>query len=352
MSGVTARPAGHEAAEVAIGIGEEDTSAAAGERLAPAPRPQDRVQLPQWLIGHEPAVGHAPRSHMERGDRVCVLGSCPAHHQGILPPVPEARIIRLRDGRRLAYDDVGDPRGAPLLYFHGGGDSRLTRHPDDAIAEQLGIRLIAVDRPGCGRSDFRRCRSLAEWAADVDEVADALELGRFAVLGWSAGGPHALACARILRDRVERAAVVAGMPEPASFALLPRDLHLTLRLARRDPRLAFRVLTRWSRRPTPQTGDADCDPAYAAGRVEAFRQGSRGLAWELHMLTRQWGFLPEEIRVPVSLWYGARDRVCPPAIGVDLERRIPAASLTVVEDGHQLLFTRWREILTELRGQS
>jgi pimeloyl-ACP methyl ester carboxylesterase len=263
---------------------------------------------------------------------------------------PEVLSVRLRDRRRLAYDEIGDPSGAPVLYFHGGGDSRLTRHPDDSIAEQLGVRVIAIDRPGCGRSDFRPCRSLVDWAADVDQLADALGLGRFAVLGWSAGGPHALACARVLRDRVERAVVVAGLPEPEASALLPRDLQLMFRLARRHPRLVVRQLARWGSRPTPPTGDSACDPVYAAGRVEAFCQGSRGLSWELHTLARPWGFRPEEIRVPVSLWYGERDHVCPPAIGDDLAARIPGSRLTVVEDGHQLLFTRWRGLLEEARA--
>ena len=258
--------------------------------------------------------------------------------------------IRLRDGRRLAYDDVGDSRGTALLYFHGGGDSRLTRHPDDRLAAEAGVRLIAVDRPGCGHSDFRPGRSLVEWATDVAELASALRLDRFAVLGWSAGGPHALACARVLRERVTRTVVVAGLPEPERFGLLPRDLQLTLRLARRDPRLVHAPLARWSRRPTAATCDSDCDRAYADGRVEAFRQGSRGLAWELHALARPWGFRPEEIRVPVALWYGKRDRVCPAEIGHDLAARIPGARLTLVDDGHQLLFARWRDLLVATRG--
>ena len=256
--------------------------------------------------------------------------------------------VRLRDGRRLAYDDVGDPTGVAVLYFHGGGDSRLTRHPNDAVAEEAGVRLIAVDRPGCGWSDPRPERLLVEWAVDVDQLADTLGLERFSVLGWSSGGPHALACGRVLRGRVDRAVVVAGLPEPQGFRLLPRDLQLTLRLARRDPRLVLAPLARWGRRPPARTCDADCDQAYAEGRVEAFRQGSLGLAWELHALACGWGFRPEEIRVPVSLWYGAQDRVCPADIGRDLARRIPGASLTVVDDGHQLLFSRWRDLLAEL----
>jgi pimeloyl-ACP methyl ester carboxylesterase len=266
----------------------------------------------------------------------------------VTPDTRDVRTARLRDGRRLAYDEVGDPRGVPVLYFHGGGDSRLTRHPDDKIAESLGIRLIAVDRPGSGRSDLRARRSLIEWPLDVDQLADAIGLERFAVLGWSAGGPHALACARVLRDRVVSATVVAGLPEAAGFRQLPHDLQLTFRLARRDPRLAVLPLAQWGRRVPPPTGDAECDRAYASGRLEAFRQGSRGLACELHMLARPWGFRPEEIRLPVSLWYGARDRVCPASIGHDLAARIPGARLTVVDEGHQLMFSRWRELLADL----
>jgi pimeloyl-ACP methyl ester carboxylesterase len=257
-------------------------------------------------------------------------------------------VVRLRDGRALAYEEHGDPGGFPVLYLPGGGDSRLSRHPDDSIAAGLGIRLVALDRPGCGGSDFRRCRSLVERAGDVAQLADALEVGRFAVLGWSAGGPHALACAWALPDRVTRASVVAGLPQPSLGHLLPRDLRLTMRLARRTPRLACGPLAGWARRPPAPTGDAACDAAYAAGRIEAFRRGSRGLAWELRLLGGDWGFRPEEIRAPVSLWYGERDHVCPPAIGHDLAGRIPEATLHVVDDRHQLLFTRWRELLAEL----
>jgi len=265
--------------------------------------------------------------------------------------LPDALSVRLRDGRGLAYDEVGDAEGAPVLYFPGGGDSRLTRHPDDTIAQDLVIRLIAIDRPGCGRSDFARRRALTEWPADVEQLADALGLDRFALLGWSAGGPHALACARFLPDRVERAVVVAGLPEPRGFSHLSHDLRLTLRLARLDPRLVLWPLARWGRRPPPATGDPACDPIYAAGRAEGFRQGSRGLAWELHVLARPWGFEPEEIRVPVSLWYGERDNVCPVPIGRDLAERIPGARLRIVPERHQLMFTRWRELLEELGGR-
>src|SRR5207245_3071247 len=103
--------------------------------------------------------------------------------------------VRLPDGRRLAYDDAGDPAGRPLLFFHGLGASRRARHPDDGVAAGLGVRLLTVDRPGIGGSDPLLRRRLLDWPGDVAALADELGLDRFAVAGWSAGGPHALACA-------------------------------------------------------------------------------------------------------------------------------------------------------------
>src|SRR4051812_21982958 len=103
--------------------------------------------------------------------------------------------LRLRDGRTLGYATYGDPAGRPILLMHGYPDSRLTRHPDDSLTASLGVRLIVPDRPGIGLSAFRPARSVLERVADIAALADGLSLERFAVLGWSAGGPYALACA-------------------------------------------------------------------------------------------------------------------------------------------------------------
>jgi pimeloyl-ACP methyl ester carboxylesterase len=245
----------------------------------------------------------------------------------------------------LACDDVGDPGGTPVLYFHGGGDSRLSRHPDDSIAGSLGIRLISVER---SRLVDRR-RTLLSWARSVGSLADRLGVDRAAVVGWSAGGPHALAVAAALPERVTRAAVVAGMPPPHGLGAMPRDTRQVIRIARISPTIAARPLARWGRRPVAPTGDPDCDRAYADGRAESFRDGARWLALELALLSRPWGFDLGSIRVPVTLWYGERDHVTPVSIGRDFERALPNASLRVVDDGHQLLFSRWREILADLR---
>jgi pimeloyl-ACP methyl ester carboxylesterase len=242
----------------------------------------------------------------------------------------------------LTVDDVGDRAGTPVVYLHGGGDSRLSRHPDDSIAADLGVRLLAVDR--CGPAVRRR--TLRRWAEDV---APLLPVQRFSVIGWSAGGPHALALAAVAPERVSRVALVASMPPHGGERSLPRDVQRVMRLARLAPRLAARPLERWGRVPPAATGAAATDEAYARGRVESFRHGGLWLARELAYLARPWGFELGDVRVPVTLWWGTEDRVCPPSIAHDYARALPDATLRLVDGGtHQLLFSAWAEILTDL----
>ena len=141
----------------------------------------------------------------------------------IQPPAARGRIrsqgdqhglrFVLPSGRGLGYDDHGPAEGQPVFYFHGVPSSRLDLHQfaSEALAERLGIRVIAVDRPGCGRSDFQSGRTIADWPADVATLADGLGIERFAALGWSGGGPYALACARALPQRVSTAALVSSV---------------------------------------------------------------------------------------------------------------------------------------------
>ncbi|HEX7083968.1 MAG TPA: alpha/beta fold hydrolase [Gaiellaceae bacterium] len=243
------------------------------------------------------------------------------------------------------HDDVGDPSGRPVVYLHGGGDSRLSRHPDDSIAAELGVRLVAIDR--CGPARHGRRRTLLAWADEVTAVVDALGIERFGVVGWSAGGPHALAVAAALPERATRVGLVGSMPTPAGAGALPVDVRRVTRVARLAPRLAARMLERWGRQPVASTGDPMTDDAYARGRVESFRHGGLWLARELACLARPWGFEPADVRVPVTLWWGESDHVCPPSIARDYARALPNAELRLVEGNHQLLFARWRDILAD-----
>jgi pimeloyl-ACP methyl ester carboxylesterase len=241
----------------------------------------------------------------------------------------------------LTVDDVGDPGGTPVVYLHGGGDSRLSRHPDDGIAAGLGIRLLAVDR--CGPPVAGR--TLLGYADELLVLLDGLDVGRFAVVGWSAGGPHALAVAAAGRQRVTRVGLVASMPVPDGLHAMPAPVRSAMRLARVSPRLAVPGLERWGRTAPPPTGAAATDAAYARGRLESFRGGGGWLARELAYLGRPWGFGLADVQSPVALWWGNQDRVTPPSIARDFARRLPDSELHLVDGTHQLLFTRWREIL-------
>jgi pimeloyl-ACP methyl ester carboxylesterase len=254
---------------------------------------------------------------------------------------PQARHADDAGRHALRIDDVGDPNGAPVVYLHGGGDSRLSRHPDDSIAASLGVRLVAVDR--CGPA--RRFATLRAWA---ESAAGALELERFGVIGWSAGGPHALALAAVAPERVTKVALVGSMPPVDLVRELARDVRTVMRVARVSPRFAARGLERWGRQPTPPTGDPACDEAYTRGRVESFRDGGMWLARELAYLGRPWGFELGDVRARVTLWWGTDDRVCPPPIGEAFAARLPNAQLQLVDGTHQLLFSRWRDILEDV----
>jgi pimeloyl-ACP methyl ester carboxylesterase len=96
------------------------------------------------------------------------------------------------------------------MHFHGAGSSRLEHPIENAASLTAGVRVLVVDRPGHGLSSFQKQRTLLGWANDIKELADQLGLEQFAVTGWSAGGPYALACAYALPERVKAGALLSG----------------------------------------------------------------------------------------------------------------------------------------------
>ena len=140
-----------------------------------------------------------------------------------------ASYVQLSDGRRIAYQEYGDQEGHPVFFFHGWIGSRLDFGPNNDIARELGMRVIAVDRPGCGSSDFQQDRGLLDWPDDVSGLADALGIETFAICGHSFGGPYVAVCAHLLPDRVTSAAIVAGI-SPLSFSGATRGMPAPVRL--------------------------------------------------------------------------------------------------------------------------
>jgi len=281
-----------------------------------------------------------------------------------------SRTLTLRDGRAVGLAEYGS-RGSPVLYFPGLGDSRLSVPPEGADGTS-GARVIAIDAPGVGLSDPAPFRSFAARAEDTEQVADLLGLDRFAVFGWSAGGPHALAAARRLSDRVsmvglacafapfERAEVRAlstrQMRQGASMmARLPFMATLLTRrlpkLYQRGPRQAF--LKQFG--PGLSTSDrallnTAAGDALLRGAAEAVRRGSTGQAQEMKLLLAYpWGFRPEDVEVPVFLWYGDEDRIVTPSTANYLHSVLRQSTLTIYPgEGHMLPFSHWDEFMRVL----
>ncbi len=242
--------------------------------------------------------------------------------------------IRLRDGRRAAYSAVGAADGYPVLYLHGAIGSPRWRTPIlDAAIAALGLRYVALERPGFGGSDPHPGRTVAGYAADVEDLADELGWRRFAVVGVSAGAPYALACAWAMPERVSAVAAVSTLPPPRAA----RSGRFRLRY--RVPHLAF---------GTPVLG-----PALAAAGLGAM--GLRRLTppgamvEDYEVCCRPWGFEPEEVPGPVTLWHARRDRLVPVGHALRLAAALPAG-IPAVEGrgGHFFFRSHSREILASL----
>jgi pimeloyl-ACP methyl ester carboxylesterase len=127
------------------------------------------------------------------------------------------RTTQLRDGRTIGYVEYGKPNGRPLFYFHGHPGSRFEVRFLQEQAEENGVRLVGVDRPGLGLSSYKAGRSILDWPDDVSELADFLQIKFFSVVGFSGGGPYALACAFRIPSRLIACGIVSGVGQTGFF---------------------------------------------------------------------------------------------------------------------------------------
>ncbi len=277
--------------------------------------------------------------------------------------------IKLHDGRRLGYAEFGDPRGKPVLFFHGYPGSRWDGAETGHAAERVGVRLIAPDRPGMGLSDYQPKRRLLDWPSDVLELANALGLDHFGVIGYSGGGPHALACAYQLDTRLSAVGVISGvgpLTEPGALDGMMKNNIQLFQMARRTPwllRLIFSLNRRMDtlklmRAALPQMPAVDQDVMRQPGVLEgiakdygeAFRQGTRGAVHEGALFASDWGFKLSEVTRPVQLWHGEQDINAPVAMGRFQARHLPNCQATFYPtDGHiSIIVNHAAEILMAL----
>jgi pimeloyl-ACP methyl ester carboxylesterase len=278
----------------------------------------------------------------------------------------------LADGRRLGYNERGPVDGKPLFYFHGSPSSRLEADLflSDELLRSSNTRLIVADRPGMGLSDFQPDRRQLDWTRDVAALADHLEIERFAVLGYSLGGPYALACAYALPERLTRAGIVSGaalftIPELVAninegtrrFLTLPREKpwlsHLFLGLMLGIlPRIApgpF-IKSAVAVLPDPDKELVTTSPEVQGGFIrmvrEAMRQGTKGGHQDSLLSVTDPGFRLQEIRVPVLLWHGELDQNIPVAMARYMATAIPNCQATYYAgEGHLSLFKKHAETI-------
>ncbi len=277
------------------------------------------------------------------------------------------------DGRVIAFAIWGDPSGFPVLSLHGTPGSRLERWPNEELYRGLGVCLVTHDRAGYGRSTRRRGRSIAEEVDDVVTLADLLGFERFGVSGGSGGGPHALACAALLPDRVVRATCAVGIAP-----LGPSGLEQDAWLAGMDPenvkefgwatagedvlvaeleREHAEMVERVAVDPTTVLGDfeiSDSDRAQLArpevsqiireSTAEQALNGVWGWVDDDLAFIRSWGFEVGEIAVPVLVQYGATDVLVPPTHGEWLAANVPGCVVKVNDDAGHLGSDPEREI--------
>jgi pimeloyl-ACP methyl ester carboxylesterase len=263
-------------------------------------------------------------------------------------------IVELADGRRLAYDDVGDPAGVPVVYLHGCPDSRLSRHPDDATAARAGVRLVAIDRPGYGSSDPPSDWTLGSVARDVVALVDHLGIEHCAVLGWSSGGPVALACAAAFPATFETVGLAAAtVPTPGEGDIddVVREILPFVVPANLTPALALEHIR--EAKGVQYLDDLDSVPGLVdqlvTGMLAATAAGLTGVEFDVRNLMTPWTFEPSTVETSVLLWYGEHDDVVAPTVGATLADQLPRAVLRVIEGASHLLpLVHWSTLLEEL----
>jgi pimeloyl-ACP methyl ester carboxylesterase len=283
------------------------------------------------------------------------------------------QILRRENGAAVAFSEYGDPQGAPIFFCHGWPSSRTMAELTDEAARKLGLRIISPDRPGIRDSTFDPNRVLLDWPALLCELAAHLQIDKFKILAISGGAPYAYVAARTTPERVEAIAVVSGAPPIAE--LQDRSGLLTLYkrlLALRGSRpgllrVLFHIARPFALMKLPirlrplllkilQPCDANVlrdsksfEACFESAR-QAWRSSATGVMTDADIFARPWGFSLEEVRVPVRLWHGKKDRTFSFRLAEQVATRLPNCEFHLVDGaGHYSLPIRHtQEILADL----
>jgi pimeloyl-ACP methyl ester carboxylesterase len=330
----------------------------------------------------------------------------------IMASARENQTITLPDGRLLGYAEFGDYSGYPLFFFHGFPSSRLEARGADKAARQKGVRIVALDRPGCGLSTFQPGRSFTDWPDDVLALAKHLKLDRFAILGGSGGGPYAIACAHAMDPEMLLAVGVMSCAPPweAGSQDMPYLAWFTSVAAYYSPwalggfmyggvyalkyvatsGIAKSYLDQWLAtlsekkkknelkvqddsssegvlrgEPTstinddPAAAEEESSPDERRRRMlriafEPFAQGAEGFVREAQLLCEpDWGFRFEDVKYDkIMLWHGMKDTNAPIRMILYMKDRLPHSEFKGYDENHFGVTNHLDEILSELMKEA
>ncbi len=264
------------------------------------------------------------------------------------------QIMELSDGRRLGYAEYGDINGKPVFYIHGSFGSRLeAAFVEEEKVRDLAVRLICIDRPGMGLSDYQFDRRILDLPNDILELANHIGLAKkqFSIIGGSGGGPYALACAyKISPERLRSCCVVSGLGpyeldktgmgsrgknQLIMARYFPWVFHFLLwfmmgRKAKAENRKWWEKNFQKLNKSLPIPDQEVVLNPFIVDRminktIEAFRHGSKGPSHDFKLYTKPWGFKLEEIpkTTKVFIFHGELDTSVPVSMARTMSEQIP-----------------------------
>ena len=290
----------------------------------------------------------------------------------------EGKTISLSDGRKLGFIERGDAGEKVVFYLHGWPCSRFEMLLVELFTTFKGVRMIAIDRPGIGLSDFKKKRTILDFADDIVELADSLKIDKFSILGLSGGAPYAHGCAYKIPERLNSIGIVSGLcPLYIAKEHISGPQGFILKLARFTPWIMGLILKLMFARllkskdqdkakikmktilagnlPEPDKKLYD-NPGYFEATwkdlQEAFIKGSKGAKRDVSLYVNNWGFelrdIPEEVKF--FLWHGEMDKDTPIGVGKAVAQEIShCVSKFYPNEGHMsTLLNNFQEIIGTL----
>jgi pimeloyl-ACP methyl ester carboxylesterase len=283
--------------------------------------------------------------------------------------------LQLPDGAVIAFQEYGDPNGAPVIFCHGWPSSCTMARLTDEPARDLGIRIISPDRPGICASSLRPDRKLTDWPRVVERIVEYLGVREFRMLAISGGAPYAYVTAVAMPQQVQAIAIVGGAPPMAELVnaegllplyrwmlalyrtrprLLRRLFHLARPVLSVRPPVRFRPLLlkmlMLRRCDEESLCEAGAFEAIFESQRRAWRGSAEGVIADAQIYAQPWGFAIEDVRVPVRLWHGKEDRAFSVHLAEEVANRLANCKAHFVDDaGHYSLPIRhMHEILKDL----